>query len=61
MNPSPKDQIKNISKSIGVVDDYSFTVFDRQVHVAYQQPYYKLGQTPGTLWGKHGSKRPIAR
>jgi len=41
MKQSTKDQIRAISKAISIVDDYSFIVFDRQVHVAYQQPYQK--------------------
>ncbi|MDX1911950.1 MAG: T3SS effector HopA1 family protein [Saprospiraceae bacterium] len=40
MNPST-DPIESISRFVSVVDDHSFTVFDRQVHVAYQQPYHK--------------------
>jgi hypothetical protein len=41
MKTSNNDPIKAISRAVSIVDDYSFSVFDRQVHVAYQQPYQK--------------------
>ncbi|MDF1695978.1 MAG: T3SS effector HopA1 family protein [Saprospiraceae bacterium] len=41
MNPTTHDPIKAISRAVSIVDDFSFIVFDQQIHVAYQQPYQK--------------------
>jgi len=56
MNQSVKDQIKSISKAVSIVDDYSFTVFDRQVHVAYQQPYQKWDKPLENFGANTGQK-----
>ncbi len=56
MSTPLKDQLKAISRAISVTDDYSFSVYERQVHVAYQQPYQSWGKPLDHFGANTGQK-----